>query len=253
MDAVGTAGTVEKAMDILFHLHGASGPQGVTEIGRCLGLPKSSAHRLLTALGKKGLVERLEGGRYRPGSALIALGFGVLEREPIVEAARPIIHAEAAELGETFFIVAARSRELIVLDKAEGKGFLRASPQIGERVPIHATAVGKLYLAFGRDQVELSPDPISFTANTLTDSERLRDEVEATRTRGWARNRDEWVQGLGVLAAPVRVAGRMLGAVAFASASPRLDELGLDEVSQRVVAAARRVEERLTLPTNPAE
>jgi len=249
LDAVGT---VEKAVDILFHLHGSPGPQGVTEIGRCLGLPKSSAHRLLAALGKKGLVERLEGGRYRPGSALIALGLGVLEREPIVEAARPIIQAEAADLGETFFIVAARCRELIVLDKAEGRGFLRASPQVGERVPIHATAVGKLYLAFSPDQVELEPEPHSFTPHTLTDSQRLGSEVEATRERGWALNCDEWVQGLGVLAAPVRVAGRMLGAVAFASASPRLEELGVDAVSGRVVAAARRIEERLTLPANPA-
>jgi DNA-binding IclR family transcriptional regulator len=209
-------------------------------------------HRLLAALGKKGLVERLEGGRYRPGSALVALGLGVLDREPIVAAARPIINAEAADLGETFFIVAAHSRELIVLDKAEGRGFLRASPQVGEQVPIHATAVGKLYLAFGPDQVELDPELHSFTPSTLTDSEHLRVEVEATRERGWARNRDEWVQGLGVLAAPVRVARRMLGAVAFASASPRLDELGMDEVSMRVVAAAHRIEERLTLPASPA-
>jgi DNA-binding IclR family transcriptional regulator len=92
-------GTVEKAVDVLFHLHGESGPRGVTAIGRALGLPKSSTHRLLSALGRRGLVERDERGRYRPGIALVALGLGTLEGEPIVAAARPVLEEAAHSLG----------------------------------------------------------------------------------------------------------------------------------------------------------
>ena len=66
MEAVGT---VEKAIEVLFHLHRESAAQGVTSIGRSLGLPKSSAHRLLSALSRRGLVEKDEFGRY--------LGFGI--------------------------------------------------------------------------------------------------------------------------------------------------------------------------------
>ena len=69
----GPAGTVEKAIDILFHLHGAPASRGVTEIARQLGLAKSSVHRLLAALTRRGLVERDERGRYRPGIGLVAL------------------------------------------------------------------------------------------------------------------------------------------------------------------------------------
>ena len=49
------AATVEKAIDVLFHLHEAGVPLGVTAIGRALGSPKSSVHRLLRSLGRRGL------------------------------------------------------------------------------------------------------------------------------------------------------------------------------------------------------
>ncbi len=55
--------TVERAVDVLFHLHGESEPVGVTAIGRALGLPKSNVHRLLASLARRGLVERDERGR----------------------------------------------------------------------------------------------------------------------------------------------------------------------------------------------
>ena len=58
--SAGQTGTVDKAIDILFHLHGSSEAQGVSAIGRALGLPKSSAHRLLATLARRDLVERLE-------------------------------------------------------------------------------------------------------------------------------------------------------------------------------------------------
>ena len=94
---------------MLFALHREGSPCGVSQIGRALGLPKSSAHRLLAALASRGLVERDERGRYRTGIALVALARGALEREPIVAAAHPILAAEAQALGETVFLVAARA------------------------------------------------------------------------------------------------------------------------------------------------
>jgi DNA-binding IclR family transcriptional regulator len=82
---------IEKALEVLFHLHAAGEARGVSAVGRALGLPKSSAHRLLAALAGRGLVERDGEGRWRPGMALVALGLGVLEREPVVMAARPVL------------------------------------------------------------------------------------------------------------------------------------------------------------------
>jgi DNA-binding IclR family transcriptional regulator len=239
-------GTVEKAVDILFHLHAAPAAQGVTAIGRALGMPKSSAHRLLAALSKRGLVERDRRGRYRPGIGLVALGLGALEREPVAVAARPVLEAEAAELGETVFLVGARAGRLVVLDKAEGTGFLRAAPRVGSSVPVHATAVGKLFLAFAPEAVELPDRDLEpFTPETRTSRAALEREVERARSRGFAENREEWIPGLAVIAAPVLVAGRLAGAIALAASAQRLEVLGPDRVAARTRAAAQRVAARI--------
>ena len=223
-------------MDVLFHLHASSGAQGVTAVGRALGLPKSSAHRLLTSLGRRGLVERDDRGRYRPGMALVALGLGVLEAQPIVIAARSELEAGAREVGETFFLVAARAGELTALAKAEGTGFLRASPRVGSSVPVPCTAAGKLWLAF---------DPAALQIETLDITPALEREVERTRRKGFAENRDEWIDGLSVVAAPIFAFDRLAAAVAVAVPSARFAALGVNRLAERARDAAERIAAQL--------
>jgi IclR family acetate operon transcriptional repressor len=243
-------GTVDKAIDVLFHLHRAGGAEGVSAIGRALSIPKSSVHRLLAVLTRRGLVERDHQGQYRPAVGLVALGLGVLEREPVVSAARPVLEQCAEAVGETFFLVGARAGGLVVLDKAEGNGFLRAAPRVGSVVPAHATAVGKLYLAFAPGDLELAAQGARtrFTDRTLTRDKALAVDVAAVAQSGLARNRDEWISGLSVLAAPVWIGERMAACVALAAASARMDELGEDALTTRVRSAAERITERLSGP-----
>ena len=237
--------TVDKALHVLFHLHDARGPCGVTELAHALDLPKSSIHRFLQALGARDLVERDSRGRYRPGVGLVALGVGVLEREPIVAAARAVLEAMAEDLGETFFLASARAGRIRVLDKAEGTGFLRAAPEIGATVPVHATAVGKLYLAFGPEQVSLEGEPLErFTPRTRRGRE-LRREVERTRRQRWAENREEWMPGLAAVAAPIRLGERLIGALAVAAPAARLRVSEVPKWARLVVDAATRVGARL--------
>jgi len=241
-----SAATVEKAVEILFHLHAQPAPSGVTAIGRALGLPKSSAHRLLAALARRGLVERDEAGRYRPGIGLVALGLGALDRDPVVAAARPVLEAEAVALGETVFLVGARGGRAVVLDKAEGTGFLRAAPRVGSAVPLHATAVGKLFLAFDPGRVAAPAGALErFTARTACSQAALAREVERARRQGHAENRQEWIPGLAVVATPVWLRDRMAGALAVAAPAQRLEALGRPNVVARALAAAAAVAARL--------
>jgi IclR family transcriptional regulator, acetate operon repressor len=238
--------SVEKAVDVLFALHGAEASVGVTDLGRSLGLPKSSAHRLLAALCRRGLVERDDRGRYQPGLALVALGLGTLEREPLVAVARQTLELEAEDLGETVFLVAARAGRLRVLDKAEGTGFLRAAPRVGESVPIHATGAGRIFLAFAPGLVTLPAGPLQrFTERTPATRRALDAAVEEVRRRGYAENRDEWIPGLSVVSAPIFTRGELRGAVAVAAPSARMEELGREPVARRARAAAARIGERL--------
>ncbi len=242
--------SVDRAIDLLFHLHEQVEPRGVSEIARALGLPKSTVHRLLQALARRGLVEQ-ENGRYAPGAGLVALGLGAQECDPVVAAARPVLDEEARALGETVFLMAPRSAGMLVLDKAEGVGFLRAAPRLGEVVPLHATAAGKLAFAFAPERFPLESAGLeAFTERTLRDRDALRAEVERARKQGFAENHGEWIDGLSVVAAPVLLdvaaGGRRLVAVlAVAAATPRLRELGVSRVARRALEAVRRVQARL--------
>ena len=237
--------SIEKAVDVLFHLHGSAVPVGVTELGRAVGLPKSSVHRLLASLMSRGLVERDDRGCYEPGIGLVALGLGTQEREPLVAAARPGLEVEAVATGETVFLVAARAGRLVVIDKAEGTGFLRASPQVGSAVPVHATAVGKLFLAFGDAALERAPLE-RFTDRTPATAAELERAVARARREGIATSREEWLPGLSVIAAPIAVRGRLRGALALGAPAQRLPEATEAALLARVREAAERVSARLS-------
>jgi DNA-binding IclR family transcriptional regulator len=243
--------TIEKAIDLLFYLHATGAARGVSEIGRALGVPKSSAHRLLASLVRRGLVEQDDNGRYRPGIALLALGLGALEREPLAAAARPILERESEATGETAFLTVAKRGRIYVLDKSEGASFLRVAPSIGSEVPVHATAVGKLHLAFAPESVVLGKEPWpGFTEATPVHRAELERNVERARRRGWAENRDGWIPGLTVVAAPVLVASRMHGCFVIAAPSSRVGEADLARLAKRVQRAAGDIAARLQLQEN---
>jgi DNA-binding IclR family transcriptional regulator len=164
----------------------------------------------------------------------------------VVAAARPVLEQEAEALGETFFLVGARAGRLVVLDKAEGTGFLRAAPRVGSSVPVHATAAGKLYLAFAPEALAPASGPLErFTPRTAADAAALEREVALARRRGWATNREEWIPGLAVLAAPIRAGTRMPAVVVVAAPATRMRALGEAEVAKRTLAAADRIAARL--------
>jgi len=239
------SGTIDKALELLFHLHEHGSARGLSDVARALGLPKSTAHRLLAALARRGLIERDAHGRYRPGIALVALGLGALEREPLVAAARPVMERAAEQLGETIFLSGARAGKLYVLDKQEGTGYLRAAPRVGGEIPAHATAIGKLYLAFAPGEIAAPPQLSRYTSVTLADPAELARELERVRTRGLAEMHDEWVPGLSGVAAPIRLGGRLLGAIAVAAPSSHFDAARARGFRSGVVDAANEIERRL--------
>jgi DNA-binding IclR family transcriptional regulator len=238
--------SIQKATELLFFLNAQPGPCGVSTIASGLRLPKTSAHRLLQALRHRHLVRQDERGRYGLGVGLVALGLAASRSEPLVRAAQPILASVAASVGETFFLVAERASELVVLDKAEGAGFLRISPQVGAHVPVHATAVGRLYLAYAPERVFIDEAHlVAFTERTPSTPSKLRSSVALTKKLGVATSEEEWIVGLSTAAAPIFFAGRLLGAVAVACVAPRYRELGKDSLLRAVRGASDRISKEL--------
>jgi DNA-binding IclR family transcriptional regulator len=236
--------TIDKALDALFLLSERHEAVRLSDLARALRMPRSSAHRVLAPLVRRGLVEQEGDGRYRTGFALMALGLNVASRDPLATVAQPVLEAAAADLGETFFLVVARAGTLVVLEKAEGNGFLRAAPRLGATVPVHATATGKLHLAFAPESVA-AETLTRFTPATLRTRGALAAEVERVRAQGWATNIEEWQPGLCVAAAPILSHGRLQGTVALAMVAARFNALGAAAAVRRVVHAAEGIALRL--------
>jgi IclR family transcriptional regulator, acetate operon repressor len=225
------SGTVDKAVRVLEALSRAAEPVGLATLAARTELPKPTLHRLLASLAAHELVEQQAEGRYALGVGLVRLGLGAQGADPFVRVARVELERAVRAFGETFFLVAARAGRLVVLDKVEGTGLLRAAPAIGTEVPADVTATGRLYLGIA---------PEALTDNTQTRRVAKR-TIERAVERGYDLNDSEWIDGMFVVAAPVVALGRMFGTVACACVASQLTGERRDEAIQRTRKLAERI------------
>lgn len=181
----------------------------MTEIARALGMPKSSAHSLVTTLAEIGLLAVGPQGRYRLGWNLLSLAERMRASLNFREHALPTMQELAGTLHETVFLAALDRHEVVYVERAEGNHpMIRlAGARIGTRVPAHAPAVGKAILA-QRDPAEVRAlltraGMRAFTRNTITDIDAFEEALVAVRARGVAFDLEEIVPDVSCAAVPL--------------------------------------------------
>jgi len=233
-----SVGSVVRAIAVLDALAASPEGMGVNALARQIGVNASSASRLLGTLEAGGLVERERGGPYRLGLRLVALADRVLARFDVRDLARPQLRRLAAATGETATVSIPGDREAVTLDFVAAESSVVSTARVGRPSVAHATAVGKVMLAFGgpAGAGERLPPGASagerlpaFTARTIVDPTALAAEVRAVRQRGWGEAVGEREPDLNALAAPVLGRGGELEAV-----------LGLQGPAARLDAQRRR-------------
>ena len=203
---------VGRAVAVLEVLADADGDLGTNEIARRTGINPSTISRLLATLGGAGLVAHsAETGRYRLGLRMLHYGNAVLSRLDLREVARGYLRTLTTATGETATLSVAGGGTALTVDYVQSPASVQSVATLGRPSVAHATAVGKVMLAF----TDLRPDaPLTaFTDATITDPDRLCDEVERTRHRGWADATGEREQDLHAVAVPVRNADGALLAI----------------------------------------
>jgi DNA-binding IclR family transcriptional regulator len=203
-----TVGSVARALALLDAL--AEGPAGVNALARRIGVNPSSASRLLATLEQGGLVEREPGGPYRLGLHLVALADRALARLDVRDLARPQLRALVEQTGETATLSVPAGEEAVTVDFVPGESSVISMARVGRPSVGHATATGKVLLAFGGEQPgTLEP----YTERTITDPARLAAELAVVRRQGWAEAEGEREPDLNALAAPVVGRGGALVAI----------------------------------------
>ena len=200
---------VQRAMDILGVLAEARAELGTNEIARRTGINVSTISRILATLASGGLVEHIPStGRYRLGLGVVRLANAVHEGLDIQSLVRPYLAELAARTEETVTLSVPATYEAITLDFAQSPLSVRSVAEVGRTSVVHATAVGKVCLAYG-GSVPAGPLE-TFTDRTIVDPKVLEAEVAQVRERGWAQALGEREEDLNAIAAPVHDrAGRL--------------------------------------------
>jgi DNA-binding IclR family transcriptional regulator len=195
--------SVARALALLEELRDSEQGLGVNELARRIGVNASTASRLLATLESFGIVQRDGQGPFRLGLALVTLADRVLSRLDLQALARPVLVDLMERTGETATLSLPGDREAITVDSAPSRSSVVSMARLGRPSIAHATAVGKVMLAFGGGPLPRERDLVALTDRTLTDRAALAQEVENVRERSYATVFGERDSDVNAVAAPV--------------------------------------------------
>jgi DNA-binding IclR family transcriptional regulator len=173
---------VERAVAVLDELARQPPDVGTNELARRIGVNPSTASRLLATLEAARLVQRVPAnGRYRLGLRLLELGNAALGQLDLRTVAHPKLEELVAETGETATLSVPGERDAVTVDFVQSGSSVQSVARLGRPSVAHATATGKVLLAFG--DVTLPSAPLErFTRRTITDPRKLTAAVVRVRS-----------------------------------------------------------------------
>jgi DNA-binding IclR family transcriptional regulator len=238
-------GGVERAVAVLIALADGPGQLGTNELARRTGINASTVSRLLATLARDEIVQRVPAtGRYRLGLRLIQLGNAALAGVELREIARPHLLALRDATGETATLSVPAGDTAVTVDFVQSPLTVRSVAEIGRPSVSHATATGKVYLAYTETAL---PSPLqAFTPHTITDAHQLAREVARVREQGWAQASAEREPELNAVAAPVLDRrGQLVAMLTVQGPAGRFDERAMtaavEHLTQRANALSATV------------
>jgi len=222
----GSIQSIERAAAILRVLATAPGPLRLSEISSSVRLTRPTAHGLLRTLTEVGFVEQdSAGGRYRIGVGLRELGSAPV-MDPNELRARSMNWADplAARSGAAVRVVVPEDGQARVVHYVFRPDHSSQQADVGALLPGHATALGKVLLAFRpMPQPETQPPLTAFTVRTVVSRSRLAAELTRIRRQGWALDLGEYRHDDAGLAAPLSGSGGLVvGAIGIHGPLDRL-------------------------------
>lgn len=220
------------------------------QIAATSGLPRPTTHRMLSALREVGFVEQdPRSGAYSLGIRLFELGSLALANLDLLREAKPFMDRLSRLAGESAHLGVFNGFEVIVVEREEPSDKPARGIQPSEACPAYCTGVGKAVLAFQPDEVierVIAQGLKPFTGNTLTDPQRLREEMARIRERGYAIDDSEHEVWVRCVAAPIRNAsGHVFASLSATGPADRMVPERLAQLAPLVIQTADSVSRQL--------
>lgn len=181
---------------------------GISDISQRLAMPKATVYRFLQTMKSLGYVQQAqESERYGLTMRIFELGSKALAFPDIIHIADRQMQSLSQTSSETIHLGALIDNEMVYIHKVDSPSILNMNSRIGQRIPLHCSAIGKTLLAFGQpDMTKKVLEQLDFIhcqPATITNIDVMRSELEKVRLQGYATDMREFDQEICCLAVPV--------------------------------------------------
>lgn len=248
--------SVLKTIEIIEEL--SNYPEGLTlnELSKNLCIHKSSVFRVIDTLSYKGYVEKNpENHKYKLGIKIVELSGNILRNMPIREIATPFLKKLSNKYNEVVHLTILRDGKMVYIDKIEKPDSIAMFSQIGRKVNVYSTAVGKAMLAFlENEELKTILEKVEFeplTPNTITNKEILLEELKLIRKNGFAFDQEENENGIKAVAAPIfNQFGRPVAALSVTGPTFRMSQERMIEIKDGVLEISQEISKKIGFNSN---
>lgn len=245
--AAGYVKSLDKALALLEQIGETEDGLALSDLAQRVGLPPSTAHRLLTTLERRRFVQFDNSQRrWCIGVQCFTVGSAFLPRRDLVRTALPFMRQLMETSGETVNLAVESNGEAVFLAHVESNEMMRASSRPGSRVPLHGSAVGKAIMSFMPERevtrILHKQGLRRLTPNTIVSPTQLRLALGEVREKGYAFDNEEHAFGVRCVAAPVfDERGEAVAAISLLGPATRLNDERVPDLGARVRDMARSI------------
>jgi len=186
---------------------------------------------------------------------LLELGMAKINQIDLVKEARPFLRDLAKQCDETVHLAIFEDAHVLYLAKEESSQTIRMISYVGKRAPLHCTGLGKVLLANlplrDRDKIVDKIELFQLTNNTITDKEKLKEELDVIKEKGFALDREENENDVRCIAAPVRdYRDRAVSAISISGPSYRINNENEKHLIEELISTCHKISVRLGFQSN---
>ena len=239
-----------KAIQVLFFFTRENEELGVTELADKSGMLKSSVYNILSTFEVCGIVERnKKTNKYRLGVRVLELSNQFYQNNDIKLVMKPFMQQIADLEEECVYLAVLSDLDVVYIDAAFPASSTGGRNMTGVTAPTYCTGIGKAMLAYERAEVIDRVVEVgfqSFTHNTITTGEKLKEELEQIRQRGYSIDNMEHEHGIKCVAVPiVNKEGQVVGGYSISGPSPRFNADRIKKLAVMLQNTAKLVQNQL--------